>query len=103
MACHLPSGSHCDSRPDRLPGRLPDGCRPPPTATGRARGGAAAHLAGSAPMDLSSLTIGAKYTRPVLARRWGYESHHTLGRGVATPQGEKVVLLLVTPVKQTSQ
>ena len=42
-------------------------------------------------MDMSSLTIGAKYTRPELAERWGYESHHALGRGVVTPQGEKII------------
>jgi hypothetical protein len=51
-------------------------------------------------MDLSFLVIGARYTRPDLARRWGYESHHALSRGVITPQGERVILLFVTRVKQ---
>lgn len=54
-------------------------------------------------MNLSSLTIGARYTRPELARRWGYASHHALGRGVFTPKGRNVIVLFVTRVKQASQ
>src|SRR3954470_24891243 len=53
-------------------------------------------------MDLSFLVIGAKYTRPELATRWGYSSHHAISRGVVTPQGEKVILLFVTRLKQES-
>src|SRR5262245_24504225 len=53
-------------------------------------------------MDLSFLTIGSKYTRPELAKRWGYESHHALSRGVVTPQGENAILLFVTRVKQAA-
>src|SRR5262245_43803032 len=51
-------------------------------------------------MDLSFLIIGAKYTRPELAKRWGYSSHHAISRGVVTPQGEKVIVLFVTRIKQ---
>jgi hypothetical protein len=51
-------------------------------------------------MDMSFLTIGVKYTRPELARQWGYESHHAIGKGVVTPQGEKVIILFVTRLKQ---
>jgi hypothetical protein len=51
-------------------------------------------------MDLSFLMIGSKYTRPELAQRWGYESHHAISRGVVAPQGEKVLLLFVTRIKQ---
>lgn len=53
-------------------------------------------------MDMSFLTIGARYTRPYLAARWGYDSHHAISRGVVTPQGEKVILLFVTRIKQES-
>src|SRR5437868_429550 len=67
---------------------------PAPKQAGRLRS------RGRLPMDMSSLTIGAKYTRPELAERWGYESHHALGRGVVTPQGEKIILLFVTRLKQ---
>jgi putative restriction endonuclease len=49
---------------------------------------------------MSLLVIGAKYTRPELAERWGYSSHHAIGKGVVTPQGEKVVILFVTRIKQ---
>src|SRR5579883_1090833 len=51
-------------------------------------------------MDLSSLAIGAKYTRPELAGRWGYTSHHAIGRGVVTPRGENLIILFVTRIKQ---
>lgn len=51
-------------------------------------------------MDFSSLAIGSRYTRPDLARRWGYASHKAIERGVVTPKGEKVVVLFVTRVKQ---
>lgn len=51
-------------------------------------------------MDLSFLMIGARYTRPELAKRWGYESHHAIGRGVVTPQSERIILLFVTRIKQ---
>jgi hypothetical protein len=53
-------------------------------------------------MDISSLTIGSRYTRPELARRWGYASHHAISRGVVTPRGGKVIVLFVTRVKQVS-
>jgi hypothetical protein len=53
-------------------------------------------------MDMSSLTIGVKYTRPDLAARWGYDSHHAISRGVVTPRGEKVIILFVTWLKQES-
>jgi hypothetical protein len=37
-----------------------------------------------------------------LAAAWGYESHHAISRGVVTPQGEKVIILFVTRIKQES-
>jgi hypothetical protein len=49
---------------------------------------------------MSFLSIGAKYTRPELAEEWGYESHHAIGKGVVTPQGENVIILFVTRIKQ---
>ena len=51
---------------------------------------------------MSFLMIGAKYTRPELAERWGYESHHAISRGVVTPQGENLIILFVTRLKQGS-
>lgn len=53
-------------------------------------------------MDMFFLTIGTKYARPELAKRWGYESHHAISRGVVTPQGESVIILFVTRIKQES-
>jgi hypothetical protein len=53
-------------------------------------------------MDTSFLSIGCRYTRPELAKRWGYDSHHAISRGVITPKGENVVILFVTRCKQES-
>ena len=53
-------------------------------------------------MNFSSLTLGVKYTRPELARRWGYASHKAIERGVVTPKGGKVLILFVTRVKQAA-
>jgi hypothetical protein len=36
---------------------------------------------------MAFLTFGARYTRPELAKRWGYESHHAIGRGVSGDGG----------------
>jgi hypothetical protein len=35
-------------------------------------------------MDFSQLRLGEKYTRPELARLWGYQSHHAISKGVVT-------------------
>lgn len=55
---------------------------------------------GRLPVDMTFLTIGAKYGRPELAERWGYGSHNAIGKGVVTPRGEKLVILFVTRIKQ---
>src|SRR4051812_11838894 len=51
-------------------------------------------------MELSFLVIGTKYTRPELAKQWGYSSHNAIGKGVVTPKGEKLIILFVTRIKQ---
>jgi hypothetical protein len=51
---------------------------------------------------MSFLTIGARYTRPDLAERWGYASHSAISRGVVTPKGDNVIILFVTRVKQVA-
>ena len=53
-------------------------------------------------MDLSSLIIGARYTRPELAETWGYETYRALGRGVITPKKTNLIILFVTRVKQSA-
>jgi hypothetical protein len=57
---------------------------------------------GPLPVDLSSLTIGTKYTRPELAKRWGYASHAAFSGGVFTPKGQNLIILFVTRIKQGS-
>lgn len=48
------------------------------------------------PVTLDSLVIGNEYDRPELARLWGYETFHALGRGVVTPRGQDIIVLFIT-------
>lgn len=49
------------------------------------------------------LTVGGTYTRPELARLWGYASYHAIARGVVTPAGTNSIILFVTEQKQDFQ
>lgn len=51
-------------------------------------------------MDFSTLIVGNTYSRPYLARLWGYESFNAISRGVVTPKGEKSIILFITREKQ---
>jgi putative restriction endonuclease len=42
------------------------------------------------------------YSRPYLAKLWGYKSHHAISRGVVMPSGLNVIVLFVTKEKQKS-
>lgn len=46
---------------------------------------------------------GQGYSRPELAKLWGYRSFHAIARGVVTPKGSNKIVLFVTEKKQTSQ
>ena len=50
--------------------------------------------------DPRALEIGAHYTRPQLARKWGYATHAAIARGVVTPAGSGYIILFVTREKQ---
>lgn len=52
--------------------------------------------------SLDALEIGHLYTRPQLAKLWGYESFHAIARGVLTPKGAGAIVLFVTREKQES-
>ncbi len=54
------------------------------------------------PFDPRTLQIGRLYTRPELARLWGYRGFQALARGVFTPKGGGHVVLFVTRQKQAS-
>lgn len=48
------------------------------------------------------LELGRLYTRPQLAKLWGYRSFHAISRGVVTPRDDDVIILFVTREKQAS-
>jgi putative restriction endonuclease len=48
------------------------------------------------------LQLGRLYTRPQLARLWGYETFHAIARGVVTPRDAGVIILFVTREKQAT-
>jgi putative restriction endonuclease len=50
----------------------------------------------------SKLQIGLKYTRPELAKLWGYEGFNGFSKGVFTPKGTNLIILFVTRIKQKS-
>ena len=53
-------------------------------------------------INFKSLEFGQTYSRPFLAKLWGYKSHKALERGAVTPAGTKYIILFVTKVKQES-
>ena len=48
------------------------------------------------PIDLSTLELGRLFTRPRLAKLWGYRGYQAIARGVFTPASGKHVVLCVT-------
>lgn len=51
-------------------------------------------------VDLGQLMLGHYYSRPELARLWGYKSHKAIESGVVTPKGTALILVFVTRIKQ---
>ena len=45
---------------------------------------------------------GKKYSRPTLAKLWGYKSYEAIARGVVTPRADNKIILFVTEEKQPS-
>jgi putative restriction endonuclease len=52
--------------------------------------------------DPGRLELGRLYTRPELARLWGYQGYQAISRGVVTPRGTRYIILFVTRQKQES-
>ena len=46
------------------------------------------------------LVLGNKYSRPTLAKLWGYKSFNAISRGVFSPQGFNTLTFFVTKEKQ---
>lgn len=53
-------------------------------------------------VNFKSLEFGQTYSRPFLAKLWGYKSHKAIERGAVTPIETKYIILFVTKVKQES-
>ncbi|MEZ4422312.1 MAG: HNH endonuclease [Gemmatimonadota bacterium] len=54
------------------------------------------------PFTLDVLELGRLYTRPELARLWGYQGFEAISRGVVTPADSATIVLFVTREKQQS-
>lgn len=53
------------------------------------------------PVDFQGIRVGKQYSRPELARIWGYSGYQALARGVVTPRNDNKILLFVTEEKQS--
>lgn len=53
------------------------------------------------PVSFSTVVRGRQYTRPELAKLWGYKDYHAIARGIITPAGQNMIVLFVTEEKQT--
>ena len=51
------------------------------------------------PVSFSNLHVGESYSRPTLARLWGYAGYQALARGVVTPRDDNKIILFITKDK----
>lgn len=51
-------------------------------------------------VSFDTLAVGQRYSRPQLAKTWGYRGYAAIARGVVTPRGQDVIVLFVTRDKQ---
>lgn len=53
-------------------------------------------------VSFDTLQLGSEYSRPYLARLWGYRTYNAIARGVITPKQTNKVILFVTHQKQAT-
>lgn len=53
------------------------------------------------PVGFEKLRIGSEYTRPQLAKLWGFKGYEALSRGIVTPAGTPYIILFITKEKQS--
>lgn len=53
-------------------------------------------------VSFEKIVVGIKYSRPYLAKVWGYGGFQAISRGVVTPSGSAYIILFVTEEKQES-
>ena len=51
-------------------------------------------------VTFANINLGEYYSRPELARLWGYSGYQALARGVVTPRNDNKIILFVTSEKQ---
>ncbi|TFB11456.1 hypothetical protein E3V55_03570 [Candidatus Marinimicrobia bacterium MT.SAG.3] len=51
-------------------------------------------------VKLSEIKVGKSYTRPELARIWGYSGWQAIARGIVTPSKTNFIILFITKEKQ---
>lgn len=51
------------------------------------------------PVSFSDIHVGEAYSRPTLARLWGYAGYQALARGVVTPRDDNKIILFITKDK----
>jgi putative restriction endonuclease len=51
-------------------------------------------------INFNNIHKGSAYTRPQLAKLWGYKSYEAISRGIATPAGKPYIILFITKEKQ---
>src|SRR5690554_1697270 len=51
-------------------------------------------------VNFEAIIIGRRYSRPTLAKLWGYRSFNAISRGVFSPQGMNFLIFFVTKEKQ---
>jgi len=52
------------------------------------------------PVTFDTIEVGHDYTRPQLAKLWGYKSYEALSRGVVTPSDTPFIIQFITKKKQ---
>ncbi len=55
------------------------------------------------PAFFTELQIGSAYTRPQLAKLWGYKGYEAISRGIVTPSETPYIILFITEEKQACQ
>lgn len=51
-------------------------------------------------IDIKKLIVGQSYGRPALAKLWGYQDWHAIGKGIVKPSGSNKIFLFITAEKQ---
>ena len=51
-------------------------------------------------IDFHTLKVGQSFSRPTLAKLWGYQDWHAIGKGIVKPAGIDKIILFIAGKKQ---